>query len=88
MRFDGTNFYVYRNVLDIEGGVKSGHNVITFCKHGGVNQQWFVNSDGTIVSAEGNLAIDICGEHYCAGNNLIAYKRHGKDNQKFHLQYQ
>ena len=88
MHYDGTNFYCYRKVLDIEGGIKNGNKVITYYKHGGVNQQWFMNSDNTIVSAEGNLAIDICGGNYYPGNNIIAFRRHGQANQKFHLQYQ
>ncbi|KAJ3666687.1 hypothetical protein Zmor_002121 [Zophobas morio] len=75
-------------VIDIEGGIKSGNNVITFCKNGGVTQQWFVNSDDTIVSAEGNLAIDIFEGKYPPGNKLIAHTRHGAINQQFHFQYQ
>ena len=88
MHYDGTNFYCYRKVLDIEGGIKNGNKVITYYKHGGVNQQWFMNSDNTIVSAEGNLAIDICGGNYYPGNNIIAFRRHGQANQKFRLQCQ
>ena len=50
MHYDGTNFYCYRKVLDIEGGIKNGNKVITYYKHGGVNQQWFVNSDNIQLS--------------------------------------
>lgn len=78
----------YRKVIDIESGAGRGHNIITWGKHGGENQQWFVNSDETIVSVSGNLALDICEGKYSAGNRIIAHPRHGGDNQKFHLQYQ
>ncbi|XP_044264261.1 endo-1,4-beta-xylanase A-like [Tribolium madens] len=75
-------------VLDIQGGLNNGSNLITYQKHGGLNQQWYVNSDGTIVSAGGNFAVDICSEKYAAGNNLIAYRKHGGANQQFTFQYQ
>ncbi|EFA05980.1 hypothetical protein TcasGA2_TC008806 [Tribolium castaneum] len=75
-------------VLDIDGGLKNGSNLLTYQKHGGSNQQWHVNSDGTIVSADGNLAVDICRENYTPGNNLIAYRKHGGANQQFTFQYQ
>lgn len=81
-------FQFCRKVLDIEGGAGKGHSLITYLKHGGENQQWYVNSDNTIVSACGNLAVDICSESYTAGNSIIAYPKHGGANQQFILQYQ
>lgn len=74
--------------MDIQDGLKNGANLITFKKHGGVNQQWYLNSDGTIVSAGADLAVDISKQHYHPGTHLIAYKTHGKANQVFELQYQ
>lgn len=74
--------------MDIQGGLSNGANLITYAKHGGLNQQWYVNSDGTIVSAGGNFAVDICRESYCPGNNLISYRKHGGANQQFTFQYQ
>lgn len=74
--------------MDIQGGPSNGANLITYDKHGGVNQQWFLNSDGTIVSAGADLAIDIARNHYRPGSDVIAFKTHGKSNQQFQLQYQ
>ena len=79
--------YVHRKVLDIQGGIKEGNKLITFGNHGAVNQQWFVNSDNTIVSAEGNLALDISGGKLSPGTNIIAWTKHGNANQVFSLQY-
>ncbi|RZC39226.1 uncharacterized protein BDFB_008851 [Asbolus verrucosus] len=75
-------------VLDIQGGSKRGHNIITFEKHGGENQQWHLNSDDTIVNVCDNLALDIYKDRYHAGNHLVAWTKHGKPNQHFYFQYQ
>jgi hypothetical protein len=77
----------YRKVLDIQGGAGKGNKLITYGRHGGVNQQWFVNSDNTIVSASSNLAVDICDEKFCAGTQIIAFPKHGGANQQFLLQH-
>ncbi|RZC32329.1 uncharacterized protein BDFB_003349 [Asbolus verrucosus] len=76
------------DALDIQGGADCGANLITYEKHGGINQQWFLNPDNTIVSAAGNLAVDICEGNCYPGNNVIAYDKHGGANQQFHIQYQ
>lgn len=77
-----------RNVLDIQGGPQPRANLITYRKHGGENQQWYLNSDDTIVSAALNLAIDVYGGFLKPGNRLIVFPKHGKFNQQFQLQYQ
>lgn len=74
--------------MDIEGGVKSGANLITYPKHGGPNQLWSIKSDGTIVSVNGSYAVDINDANYFAGNHLISYQKHGRSNQQFIFQYQ
>ncbi|KAJ3666685.1 hypothetical protein Zmor_002119 [Zophobas morio] len=87
----GTFFIVNKGngqALDIQGEANNGNNLITYAKHGGITQQWFINSDGTIVSAVGDWAINICQSSYFAGNTIIAYNKHGGPNQKFHLQYE
>ncbi|XP_063918664.1 uncharacterized protein LOC135134027 [Zophobas morio] len=86
------NFFIINigngKVLSIEGGVTSSANLITSEKHGGVNQQWSINHcDNTIVNSCSNLVIDIKEECFCPGTNLIAFPKHGRDNQKFCLQY-
>lgn len=73
--------------MDIEGGPECGANLITYEKHGGINQQWFINPDNTITSAAGDLAVDVCEGNCYAGNILIAYDRHGGPNQQFNIQY-
>ncbi|KAJ3666688.1 hypothetical protein Zmor_002122 [Zophobas morio] len=87
----GTFFFVNQSngkVLDIQGSLESGHNLITFPNFGGANQQWYVNSDNTIVSIKGNLALDISGGNQQPGTNVIAWEKHGGDNQKFRIEYQ
>lgn len=76
---------VYRKVLDIQGGSKPEAKLITYQKHGEENQQWSINSDGTIVGPS-NLAIDIYEGALTSGNFLIAYPKHGHCNQQFLLQ--
>ncbi|RZC42928.1 RicinB lectin 2 domain containing protein [Asbolus verrucosus] len=86
----GTFFIINKGngkVLDIQGGAENRANLITYNKHGGTNQQWHINSDRTIVSAAGNLAVDIYEGKYHAGNRIVAFKTHGNDNQQFHLQH-
>ncbi|CAH1363714.1 unnamed protein product [Tenebrio molitor] len=90
----GGEKFIIRNkgngaVMDIEGGPDCGANLITYERHGGVNQQWYINNtDRTIVSAAADLAMDVCDGNCFPGNILIAYDRHGGPNQQFHLQYQ
>lgn len=76
---------VYRKVLDIRGGAGSGKDLITYPQHGQINQQFFINSDGTIVSAAGNFALDVPGSKFNAGTGIITYTRHGGPNQIFKL---
>ncbi|KAJ3636507.1 hypothetical protein MTP99_000049 [Tenebrio molitor] len=70
-------------VLDIQKGGKKVTNLVICEKQAdNVNQQWYINSDGTIVNAnEDGLAVDI-GK----GNEVIAYQKNGNENQKFHFQ--
>jgi hypothetical protein len=72
-----------RFVLDIQKGGKKVTNLVICEKQAdNVNQQWYINSDGTIVNAnEDGLAVDI-GK----GNEVIAYQKNGNENQKFHFQ--
>ncbi|XP_044264619.1 uncharacterized protein LOC123011311 [Tribolium madens] len=67
-------------VLDIERESKKGANIL-LCKkeNGNNNQNWYINSDGSIVCANGdNLAIDVSTD-----GKLKLQPKSGYENQKF-----
>jgi hypothetical protein len=59
--------------------------VITYAAHGGRNQQWFFNPDGTISSGVDDLVLDVKGGQLHPGATFCAFKKHGGDNQKFEI---
>jgi hypothetical protein len=72
-----------RLVLDIAGGSEKG-KIILWNKHGGDNQKWYFDEDFTIRSGLG-FVLDV--EHASTDNSsgLLAFAKHGKDNQKFRI---
>lgn len=74
--------------MDIQGGADEGNNIITYPRHDGTNQQWHIdNNSRCIISAGGNLALDISEGKCYPGADIIAYGHHGAQNQQFHIQY-
>ena len=79
--------------LDIstpEGGaVRAGSNIIAWQCHGGANQIFQINSNGTISAPNtGGLCLDIStpeGGAVRAGSNVIAWQCHGAANQIFRV---
>jgi hypothetical protein len=51
----------------------------------GSNQQWYINSFGTISDGMGNLILDVRDGRLSAGTALCAWPKHGRDNQKFEV---
>ena len=52
--------------------------------HGGDNQKWTFESDFTIRSGLGPV-MDVEGASSDSRTNVIAYSKHGADNQKFRI---
>ncbi|KYB26373.1 hypothetical protein TcasGA2_TC033803 [Tribolium castaneum] len=74
-------------VLDTANGPICGAKVITnHVKHRGVNQLWHITSDHTIVCCQDNLALDVPESNFVPGVGIIAYWKHGGNNQQFRLE--
>jgi hypothetical protein len=68
-------------VLEVKQGPSS---VIISKPHGGPNQLWDFERDGTIRSKLG-LVLDVCQERTEPGTPVIAYSKHGRWNQIFKM---
>ena len=67
-------------VLDM---YKDTGKLILYPEHGGLNQQWQYNPDGTFTCVHNGLAIDVERGSTAKGASLIVYGRHGGLNQQF-----
>lgn len=72
-----------RLVLDVEGGAENG-KIIMWSKNGGDNQKWHFEDDLTIKSGLG-FVLDVKEDATDNRTTLMAYSRHGQDNQKFRV---
>ncbi|KYB26100.1 hypothetical protein TcasGA2_TC033969 [Tribolium castaneum] len=85
----GKFYFVNRatgNVLDIQGGGRAGARLITYPKHCGPNQQWYIHNCGQIASVIKDLVVGIeviRGGNLCGSRALIATSRRGSQNQVF-----
>jgi len=70
-------------VLDITGARETGE-IIVWSEHGGNNQKWHFDEDFTIRSELG-IVLDVKHRSMESGANLIAFPKHGDDNQKFRI---
>ncbi|XP_044253109.1 uncharacterized protein LOC123004059 [Tribolium madens] len=79
-------FYIYNratgNVLDISGGGSPEAKLITYPKHCGPNQQWYINYSG-ITSAVKDFVVDLWHESYNQGNDVVVYPWHGRESELF-----
>ena len=71
--------FVSRKVLDVN---QSNNFVDLYGPHGGPNQQWEFERDGTIRSKTGKV-LDVCEARTSSGTRIIAYPWHGRWNQVF-----
>ncbi|GAB6030938.1 hypothetical protein CHUAL_007764 [Chamberlinius hualienensis] len=81
------NMTMIRNVysgyfLDISGDYGTGANIIVWPGHGGDNQRWAQQDDGTVKNGNG-LFLDIADGNYAPGTPLIAFNHTGHPNQWF-----
>eukprot|EP01036_Dinobryon_divergens_P026001 gene26001-34602_t len=68
-------------VLDIAGGKSAnGTKIIAWEKHGGRNQIWEINPDGTISNPQSGKVLDISGIDQ---TTIVLYDKHGGENQKW-----
>ncbi len=51
--------------------------------HGGANQQWVFNGNGTISSAQTGLCLDVNGAGTANGSAVIVWSCHGGTNQRW-----
>jgi hypothetical protein len=59
--------------------------VIIWDCNGQPNQQWNVNSNGTIVGVQSNLCIDASGQGTANGTKLQLWSCNGQTNQQWTL---
>ena len=72
--------------LDASGqGTSAGTKVITWSCNGQANQQWNVNSDGTVTGAQSGLCLDVTGASTANGALLELWSCNGGSNQQWTL---
>jgi hypothetical protein len=86
--FRGTEIVCFnsRKVLDCEGGLKHGANIIQYTAHGGPNQQWIYEPQSQeIRSTTRNLVLDVKGANLRPGSDVCAWPPNNGPNQKWRL---
>jgi hypothetical protein len=72
--------------LDASGqGTSNGTAAIIWACNGQANQQWNINSNGTISGAQSGLCLDAFGAGTANGTNIILWSCHGGSNQQWAL---
>jgi len=77
-----TEFSAFRLVLDVSERNKGG--VIIMSENEGAYQKWYFEEDQTIRSELG-LVMDVKFYSKENGSTVIAYSKHGQNNQKFRI---
>jgi hypothetical protein len=72
--------------LDASGqGTANGTAVVTWDCNGQANQQWNVNSDGTITGVQSGLCLDASGAATANGTKIQLWQCTGATNQQWSL---
>ena len=72
--------------LDANGaGTSNGTQAIIWDCHGGTNQQWNLNANGTITGVQSGLCLDANGAGTANGTKLILWSCNGGTNQQWNL---
>ncbi|MBB5897908.1 ricin-type beta-trefoil lectin domain protein [Kutzneria kofuensis] len=72
--------------LDASGqGTSPGTKVITWACNGQPNQQWTVNSDGTVKGVQSGLCLDVSGASTASGALVQLWTCNGQPNQQWRL---
>ena len=72
--------------LDVNGGASAtgdGVKIVQWTCNGGTNQQWRVNTDGTIVGVESGLCLDVIGQGTANGVLIDIWTCNGGANQRW-----
>ncbi len=69
-------------VLDL---ARDTGKIVVWEAHGGTNQSWVFDADGTIRSQGSDLCFDVEGGSTDEGARVIAYRCHGGANQRFQI---
>ncbi len=86
---DTSAWYVLLNrnsgkVLDVNGAATTdGAAVIQWTWSGSANQQWRLNSDGTITGVQSGLCLDVSGASTANGATTQLWTCNGQTNQKW-----
>ncbi|MDX3659869.1 RICIN domain-containing protein [Streptomyces sp. ID05-26A] len=67
------------------GGTANGTAAILWDCHGGLNQQWTVNTDGSVTGAQSGLCLDASGTGTANGTPIVLWTCHGGTNQQWSL---
>jgi hypothetical protein len=67
------------------GSTTNGTQVIIWDCHGGTNQQWNANANGTITGVQSGLRLDANGAGTANGTRLILWSCHGGTNQQWSM---
>ena len=63
----------------------AGTQVITWDCNGGANQQWQLNSNGTVTGAQSGLCLDVTGASTANGALAELWTCNGGSNQRWSL---
>ncbi len=67
------------------GGTGNGTSVIVWSCNGQANQQWNVNSNGTITGVQSGLCLDATGASTANGTKIVLWSCNGQANQQWTL---
>ena len=74
---------VYGNKCLDAAGTGNGARVQIYSCWGGANQQWRLNSDGSIVGVQSGLCLDAVGNGTANGTQIQLYTCSGGSNQRW-----
>ena len=67
------------------GGTSAGTAVIIWGCHGQSNQQWNINSNGTITNVQSGLCLDANAAGTANGTRIVLWSCNGQPNQRWNL---
>jgi endo-1,4-beta-xylanase len=69
--------------LDAPPNAAAGTRLQVWDCSGGTNQQWVINGNGTISSAQTGMCLDVNGGGTANGSAVIVWSCHGGANQRW-----
>jgi hypothetical protein len=71
--------------VPLNGATSPGASVVTWDCNSGTNQQWNVDTNGTITSVQSGLCLDAYSAGTANGTKPIIWTCHGGTNQQWQL---